>query len=143
MKSLLILAALALAPAAASAADDPSTYISADKVTEGFQKGGTIARANDFYVQTSRRDKAGNHEMHAVDSEIMYVVDGSATVVTGGKMIGAKEGKNGNSTGTGVEGGEVHRLSKGDVLVVPRGTPHWFKEVPSSINYYVVKVPKQ
>jgi len=40
------------------------------------------------------------------------------------------------------EGGETHHLSKGDVIVVPAGTPHWFKEVPESISYYVVKVLK-
>ena len=36
--------------------------------------------------------------------------------------------------------GEERRIGTGDVLIVPAGTPHWFKEVPGPLNYYVVKV---
>jgi quercetin dioxygenase-like cupin family protein len=49
----------------------------------------------------------------------------------------------GQQVGTSIEGGETHHLAKGDVIVVPAGMPHWFKEVPSTISYYVVKVVKQ
>ena len=147
MKSLLTVAALLvpamlIAPIVARAAEGSSdvTYVSADKVTAAFLKGGTIARGSDFVVQTSRRVKDGTPEIHSLDTEIMYVIDGSATYVTGGTMIGAKEGRNGNSGGTSIEGGETRHIQKGDVVVVPRGTPHWFKEVPGPINYYVVKV---
>lgn len=139
MKTLLSLAGLMAIALVANAGDAPA-YISADKVTANFGKGGNLAQGAMFAVQTSHRDKAGNPEAHATDDEIMYVVDGQATLVVGGTMIGGKEGKNGNSSGTSVEGGETHHLSKGDVMVVPRGTPHWFKEVPGTINYYVVKV---
>ena len=44
--------------------------------------------------------------------------------------------------GTSIEGGTTYHLSKGDVVTVPAGTPHWFKEVPSSISYYTVKIIK-
>ena len=44
--------------------------------------------------------------------------------------------------GTDIEGGETHHLTKGDVITIPAGTPHWFKEVPKSINYHMVKVLK-
>ncbi len=128
----------------ARAADDgpktPATVVKADAVTAGFLKGGTIVNGGDFLVQTSRRVKAGTPEAHLNQDEIMYVVDGSATMVTGGAIIGRKEGKNGNVGGTGVEGGVEQKISKGDVVAVPKGTPHWFKEVPEPINYYVVKV---
>ena len=39
-----------------------------------------------------------------------------------------------------INGGESRKISKGDVIVIPHGTPHWFKEVNGPINYYVVKV---
>jgi mannose-6-phosphate isomerase-like protein (cupin superfamily) len=70
------------------------------------------------------------------------VIDGDATFVTGGTMIGGKVTKAGQSLGTDIKGGDTHRLSKGDVIVVPAGVPHWFKEVPHSVSYYVVKVLK-
>jgi hypothetical protein len=41
-----------------------------------------------------------------------------------------------------ITGGESHRIAKGDVFVIPAGVPHWFKEVPKSVNYFVVKVLK-
>jgi quercetin dioxygenase-like cupin family protein len=50
--------------------------------------------------------------------------------------------KAGQSLGTDIKGGDTHHLSKGDVIVVPAGVPHWFKEVPHSVSYYVVKVLK-
>jgi mannose-6-phosphate isomerase-like protein (cupin superfamily) len=73
---------------------------------------------------------------------VVYVVEGEATFVTGGTMVGGKTTKPGQLLGSDIEGGETHHLSKGDVIVVPAGTPHWFKEVPASISYYVVKVLK-
>jgi len=44
--------------------------------------------------------------------------------------------------GADITGGETHRIAKGDVFVIPAGVPHWFKEVPKSVSYFVVKVLK-
>ena len=42
--------------------------------------------------------------------------------------------------GSNVEGGETRTVTEGDVIIVPNGTPHWFKEVSGPLLYYVVKV---
>ena len=57
-------------------------------------------------------------------------------------MIGGKNTKAGEWLGTDIQGGESHHLSKGDVIVIPAGVPHWFKEVPKSVSYFGVKVIK-
>ena len=57
-------------------------------------------------------------------------------------MIGGKNTKAGQWLGTDIQGGESRHLSKGDVIVIPAGVPHWFKEVPKSVSYFVVKVIK-
>ena len=57
-------------------------------------------------------------------------------------MVGGKVTAPGQSRGTDIQGGRSQRLAKGDVIVIPAGIPHWFKEVPQSISYYVVKVIK-
>ena len=57
--------------------------------------------------------------------------------------MGGKVSKPDQLLGSDIQGGQTHHLTKGDVIVVPAGTPHWFKEVPQSISYYVVKVLKQ
>jgi mannose-6-phosphate isomerase-like protein (cupin superfamily) len=138
ISSLLGLSSLALG--ADGSPYKPATVVKADAVTAGFEKGGTLVNGGEFQVQTSRRVKPGGPEAHMNQDEIMYVVSGSATLVTGGTITGLREGKGGNVGGTGVEGGVEQKIGKGDVVVVPKGTPHWFKEVPETINYYVVKV---
>jgi hypothetical protein len=58
-------------------------------------------------------------------------------------MVGGRVTTPGQLMGSDIKGGQTHHLSKGDVIVIPARTPHWFKEVPQSVSYYVVKVLKQ
>ena len=128
----------------ALAADAPPkvTYVGHDKVAAAISKGGPLVAAPDLTVTGSHRDKAGQVEVHDKETDVIYVVEGEATFVTGGTMIGGKSTKAGQHLGTDIKGGETHNLTKGDVIVVPAGIPHWFKEVPKSVSYYVVKVLK-
>ena len=141
MKILLASLTLLTTAILLSAAD--VTYVPHDKVAAALAKGGSLVTANDLLVSGSHRTGKGGVEVHDKETDVLYVVDGSATFVTGGKMIGGKVTKPGQWMGTDIQGGDTHHLSKGDVMVVPAGTPHWFKEVPSSVSYYVVKVLKQ
>jgi len=135
-----------LAVAGANALTNPETgkaavsYFERAKVDAAFSKGAVLFDASDKYmVHASHRDKAGAVEVHELDADIIYVLEGSATLVTGGEVIGGKTIAPGEIRGTDVKGGETRTISRGDVVIVPAGTPHWFKEVPGSINYYVVK----
>src|SRR4051794_9361162 len=139
MKLLFSMAVLAGALMAA----DGATYVDKEKVAQALSKGGSLVSAADLSVSGSHRTGPGQVEVHDKETDVMYVIDGRAVVVTGGKMVGGKSTKAGQWLGTDIEGGQTHNLSKGDVLVVPAGTPHWFKEVPGPISYYVVKVIKQ
>ena len=78
--------------------------------------------------------------MHELDADIIYVLEGSATFVTGGAVENGKVIAANEIRGSSIAGGEVRRITKGDVLIVPNGTPHWFKDVSGPLNYYVVKV---
>src|SRR5437870_9414632 len=100
-----LLAICSLSMAADGSSYKPATVVKSDAVMAGFDKGGTIVDGGAFQVQTSRRVKPGNPEAHMNQDEIMYVVSGSATLITGGAITGLREGKNGNVSGTGVEGG--------------------------------------
>jgi mannose-6-phosphate isomerase-like protein (cupin superfamily) len=127
-----------------TAADAPpsATYIGHDTITGALAKGGAVHTASNLIVQGGHREKAGQVEVHEKETDVIYVQDGEATFVTGGKMMGGKLTKPGQFLGDEIQGGESHDLTKGDVVVVPAGTPHWFKEVPKSISYFVVKVLK-
>lgn len=127
---------------AASGASSGVIYVDHDKTAAALNKGGPIAAGQGFTVSGSHRDKAGQVEVHDKETDVIYVMDGEATFVTGGTMVGGKSTKPGQYLGSDITGGETHRLTKGDVIVVPAGTPHWFKDVPLSVSYYVVKVLK-
>jgi mannose-6-phosphate isomerase-like protein (cupin superfamily) len=116
------------------------SFIDHDKVAAALAKGGPLVTQSDLTVQGSHREVAGQVEVHDKETDVLYITDGEATIVTGGTMIGGKQKSPGQMLGTSIEGGEARHLVKGDVMVIPAGIPHWFKEVPKSVSYYVVKV---
>ena len=138
MKFLLVLASFlvcAVVLGAAGAGPAAVSYFDHDKVT----KGGSLVTEPSYTVSVNRRTATGQVEVHEKETDIFYVTAGEATFVTGGKMIGGKVSRPNQLLGTDIEGGETHHLAKGDVVVIPAGTPHWFKQVPQSIQYFVVK----
>lgn len=118
----------------------PVTYFEKEKVTAAFAKGSVLFDKNDRYmVHASRRDQAGLGEVHTKDADIIYVLDGTATFVTGGALVEPHTVAADEIRGKEISGGETRKLVKGDVIIVPAGTPHWFKEVSAPFLYYVVK----
>ncbi len=122
--------------------EPPVTYIGHDKVAAALANGGPLVKASDLLVMGAHRSGPGHVELHEKETDVFYVVDGEATFVTGGEIVGSKVTSPGQRTGSGIQGGEIHNLTKGDVIVIPAGIPHWFKEVPHSVSYFVVKVLK-
>lgn len=137
MHRIAITASLLLAAAALPAADAPQvTYLGHDAVA----KGGTLVSQPNLSILMAHRTGPGMVEVHDKETDTLYVLEGSATIVTGGRMLGGSVTAPGQQRGTDIAGGQARQLAKGDVMVIPAGIPHWFKEVPSSIDYYVVKV---
>jgi mannose-6-phosphate isomerase-like protein (cupin superfamily) len=122
---------------------DEATYISHDKVADALAKGGSLAATKAYTISGSHRNGPGQVEMHETETDILYIMDGDATFVTGGTMVGGKKTEAGQWRGTDITGGQTHHLVKGDVITIPAGMPHWFKEVPNSVSYFVVKVLKE
>jgi quercetin dioxygenase-like cupin family protein len=118
------------------------TYFPAERVSAAFANGAVLfdGAGRNYMVHASRRDNAGQAEVHVKDTDIIYVLEGSTTFVTGGKVIDGKTTAPDEIRGAAVKDGETRRLGKGDVIIVPKGTPHWFREVDGPVLYYVVKV---
>jgi mannose-6-phosphate isomerase-like protein (cupin superfamily) len=136
----LALVAALVAPAGAEAAA-AVTYFRAENVAASFAKGGVLFdRGASYMIHTSRRVAPGMVEVHEQDTDLIYVIEGSAEFVTGGTMVGGKTIAPGEIRGTDVTGGETRTLAKGDVIVVPNGVPHWFHRVRAPLLYYTVKV---
>ena len=119
------------------------SYWEKSKVDEAFSKGAVLFDGSDgrnYMVHASRREKPGQAEIHTKDADIIYVLQGSATVVTGGEAVDAKTTAPDELRGSSIRDGQTRQIAKGDVVIVPHGVPHQFLEVTNPFLYYVVKV---
>jgi mannose-6-phosphate isomerase-like protein (cupin superfamily) len=149
---LLCLATLGLAGPAFAAdapvpAAPPTEVVQIDHArVENVFKGGTPGAflSNSAYkVLASRRVAApAPAEIHARDTDIFYIVDGTATFLTGGTAVDQTQTGPNEFHAKSITGGTEHNLTKGDVIVVPAGTPHQFLELTNPFLYFVVKVTK-
>ena len=140
MKRLILAVTLSLSAMLLSAAENSAvTFIGHETVA----KGGNLVTQPNLSILIAHRTEPGMVEVHDTETDTIYVLDGAATIVTGGTMVGGNVTAPGQHRGTDITGGEPRQLVKGDVMVIPAGMPHWFKSVPSSIDYYVVKVIAQ
>ena len=141
----------ALAGLEASATREPRReviYIENEKVTQAFTKGAVLVgqeenmmyAGGNFMVHASHRDEPGIAEIHTRDTDIIYVLEGTATFVTGGVAVDPKPIAPEELRGKEIRDGQTHKLTRGDIIIVPNTIPHWFKEVSTPFNCYVVKV---
>ncbi len=89
--------------------------------------------------------------IHTDVTEVYTILEGSGTMVTGGRLIDPRPrgsataprrpGTSGPSlTGTGMEGAVTRRVAEGDMIIIPAGTPHYFSEIPESLVYTIVRI---
>lgn len=78
---------------------------------------------------------------HAKDAEMFYVVEGTGTVVTGGRLQNERATNADNASGTGIEGGDSRRIAAGDFVLVPQGTPHWFTQIDGALVLMALHLP--
>ncbi len=119
--------------AAASALATPSNgqavFFSRETLAERFRTGGLLLDAGVYKLDAGRREAPGAPEVHEREVDVVRVVQGRATIVTGGDI-----------QGDSVEGGAEQALAEGDVIAIPAGVPHQFVDVSDPFLYFVVKV---
>ena len=95
-------------------------------------------------VTLTVRVKSGQGEMHANWSDVFIVIDGEATVLTGGKLDTPVSKADGEFRGTKVVGGSGQSLHPGDVFHIAPGVPHQTTVAPGkTFTYMVVKAARQ
>lgn len=115
-------------------------YIPHDQASAVMAKGGPIVSDPGLLVLANRRG-AGAVEYHEHTNHIFIMVDGEATFIVGGTMVGAKKTKPDQMTAASIEGGQTFHLSKGDVITIPAKTPHWWKEISTkTVGYYAINI---
>jgi quercetin dioxygenase-like cupin family protein len=113
------------------------------KVENAFAQGRPMLVNSLYKIQAGRRVTApGEVEVHEHDTDIFYVTEGTATLVTGGQTEESKTISPGEIRGKKSVGGTSRLLQKGDIVVIPPGVPHWFTEVSNPFLYLVIKVTK-
>lgn len=115
------------------------TLVPSQQVANGFHNDANLISTPEFRVNASKRDGPGEAEVHLRDTDIFYVLQGSADIVTGGDVLSPHNISVSEIRGPQISGGDLRHLAQGDVLSIPRGVPHWFKQVSVPFTYYVVK----
>jgi len=97
-----------------------------------------VKLADHYRINIVRRTSGQGAIAHPDGTEVHHIIEGAATFVTGGTMVrpANADGRAGTAT---IEGGVSRRVAKGDVILVPAGTPHWYKDLEGSITYLEVR----
>ncbi len=151
--TLTLLTAAAVAQQPAAPAQAMKTYTSAADIMALIAKAKSdrkdnaptttenILRIAPYNASLEYRAAVGPAAVHEKEAEFFYVIDGSATMVTGGKLVDEK--RNGdNLTGTAIEGGSPRSVAKGDFIVVPENTAHWFSSINGTLVLMSLHVPR-
>lgn len=133
----------AQAPApAAPPPGSPATFRSAADLTEVLRKatptaGGmttsAVSNTDQYRINIVHRTKPAGALAHAGNTELHYIVEGAGTIVTGGTIV------RGQGADTTIQGGETRRVTKGDVVVIPANSPHWYSAIDGTLTYLEVR----
>lgn len=127
----------------APAAPAPATYLTNAELSAALKKAtevnpdmssANIKNSDQYRINIVRRGKGAGAMAHQPGTELHYIIEGAGTFATGGTIVRPAGGGTAS-----IEGGVVRRVAKGDVILIPENTPHWYKDVESSITYLEVR----
>lgn len=139
-QELAVLGRRAFEAATSAGESSHAVFFPRQQVRERFATGGLLLDESGYKVDAGRRESPGEVEYHERVADIMHVVEGTATVVTGGALLEPRGVGPGELRARAIDGGTSHELAEGDVLVVPAGVPHQFVDVSDPFLYFVAKV---
>jgi mannose-6-phosphate isomerase-like protein (cupin superfamily) len=124
------------------AAGDGVTHVPAKDVAAAqlVRPPAPVITSEHYLVMSVKRTEPGQSEVHAKETDVFYVIDGAATLITGGTIVDGKTTAPDQIRGSSIKGGQVRHVAKGDIITVPKGLPHWISAVEGSVTYVVVKV---
>jgi mannose-6-phosphate isomerase-like protein (cupin superfamily) len=140
----IVVPAAAQTPApAAPPPGSPATMLTAEQLAGTLQSASaksaalalaTIAVTDQYFIHEVQRSQAGPPAVHHGWTELHFILAGGGTLVTGGTLKGGP--KDPESV---IEGGVSHPVHKGDVIIIPPDTAHWYKQVDTSLTYLEVR----
>lgn len=97
--------------------------------------------SNGFTMNVEYHAGVGLAAVHDNDAELMYVYDGSGTIVTGGTLHNPKRTNATNETGTAIDGGTARHVQKGDWILVDRAEPHFWSQLDGPMIVVSIHLP--
>jgi mannose-6-phosphate isomerase-like protein (cupin superfamily) len=114
-----------------------------DSLSPAASRTAQLAQGPGYTYAVTHRDSTGGLELHAAWSDVFVIESGSATELSGGRMLDAREASPGEWRGGRVEGATRAALHPGDVVVIPAGTPHQMLLAPGErVTYLAFKIAK-
>ena len=104
--------------------------------------GQAMLKLGSYSVNMEHRVMGQAAAVHEKEAELFYVIDGSGTIVTGGKLVEEKRTNEANLTGSSIQGGVSKKISKGDWVMVPEGVPHQIPNVDGAITVMSLHLPR-
>lgn len=133
-------------PPPAPAPGSAGTYLNNDDLQAALKRsmanaGGdmsssAVANTDQYRINIVHREKPAGAISHAGNTELHYIIDGAATIVTGGTIV---RPTGGNANAAIIEHGETRHMKKGDIIIVPAGSPHWYKDIEGAVTYLEVR----
>jgi mannose-6-phosphate isomerase-like protein (cupin superfamily) len=140
-------------PAPQSSEKSTNLFMSASQVNDLIEKAKSERKPNQANVlepilelggydgHLEYRASVGNATVHETEAELFYVIDGSATLTTGGKLVDGKRTDAANLNGSAIDGGTKRNIAKGDFILIPQNTPHWFSPINGVLVLYSMHMP--
>jgi mannose-6-phosphate isomerase-like protein (cupin superfamily) len=130
------------------------TYFSHERVDASFAQALAATGSRDLFARRDRqgrtwgihsnsRGKADEGELHSHEdwTGVVVIMSGAATFITPGTVSTAQGARETPAGGRLIGGGESHRVSKGDVVIIPPGAAHMYKNIEEPFQYLVVQTP--
>jgi mannose-6-phosphate isomerase-like protein (cupin superfamily) len=130
-------------PPSAPDPGSPATYVTRQQLTDKLKAAAAILSdpalspigvSDQYSIQEVHRGKAGPPAIHHGWTELHFILEGSGTFVTGGQITGVPGGAD-----SIIEGGASRKVQKGDAVIIPSDTPHWYRTIDGSLTYLEVR----
>jgi mannose-6-phosphate isomerase-like protein (cupin superfamily) len=139
---IVLLAVLSTVALAAADAPPSALYKSGAELTAALKAGhstpdmltSAVDISDRHRINVIRRTKAAGAVAHEGFAELHHIIEGTGTLVTGGTI--ARPAGRGAAT---IQNGVSRRVGPGDVILVPTGIPHWYKDLDGTITYLEVR----
>jgi mannose-6-phosphate isomerase-like protein (cupin superfamily) len=101
-----------------------------------------IVQLAPYNAHLEYRASVGPAAVHEKEAELMYVLEGSGTITTGGTLVNPTHTNPANLTGSAIDGGSPQKIAKGDFIFIPENTPHWINVIDGTIVLVSFHVPR-